>query len=107
MTHHRLVSAYEDKVAPESGYPRVRALLQRRYGGVSFPNFARLVAARAARRCGGGGVVEGGAVDRCRLNIHWLPLVSRCGYCDLSYTVIARPVLALVSSLLFQQQNIR
>ena len=105
MTHHRLVSAYEDKVAPESGYPRVRALLQRRYGGVSFPNFARLVAARAARRCAG--VVGGGAVDRCRLNIHWLPLVSRCGYCDLSYTVIARPVLALVSSLLFQQQNIR
>ena len=101
MTHHRLVSAYEDKVAPESGYPRVRALLQRRYGGVSFPNFARLVAARAARRCGGMGVVGGGAVDRCRLNIHWLPLVSRCGYCDLSYTVIARPVLALVSSLLF------
>ena len=62
MTHHRLVSAYEDKVAPESGYPRVRALLQRRYGGVSFPNFARLVAARAARRCGGGGVVGGGVV---------------------------------------------
>merc|ERR1712107_725561 len=28
--------------------------------------------------------------NRCRLDKHWKPFLSRCGYCDLEYQVIAR-----------------
>ena len=26
----------------------------------------------------------------CGLNNHWKPFISRCGFCDVPYTVIAR-----------------
>ena len=29
-------------------------------------------------------------VSSCNLDIHWVPMISRCGYCDLQYSAIAR-----------------
>ena len=29
-------------------------------------------------------------MNSCDLDIHWLPFISRCGYCDIPYLVIAK-----------------
>ena len=30
------------------------------------------------------------SMKNCGLNMHWRPYISRCGYCDVHYTAIAR-----------------
>ena len=37
---------------------------------------------KAARKCH--------SMRTCGLNNHWRPFISRCGYCDVPYTAIAR-----------------
>ena len=56
--------------------------MEREYGRVSFPNFVNMTLRRAGTVCR--------TVSSCSLNIHWLPLTSRCGYCSLQYSAIAR-----------------
>ena len=30
------------------------------------------------------------SIDACRLNQHWHPYITRCGYCSVPYTVVGR-----------------
>ena len=60
----------------------MRQIMEREYGRVSFPNFVNMTLRRAGTVCR--------TVSSCSLNIHWLPLTSRCGYCSLQYSAIAR-----------------
>jgi len=78
----RLVSAYQDKIVTGGNFLKMRSMMERYYGVVSFPNFVTLILRRAGRLCR--------TVKSCQLDRHWLPMVSRCCYCDLQYTAIAR-----------------
>merc|ERR550532_2189759 len=57
-------------------------MMERYYGVVSFPNFVKLILRRADRLCR--------TIRSCLLDIHWLPMASRCCYCEVRYTAIAR-----------------
>jgi len=77
----RLASAYRDKI--ESGVLKKASLMiEEDSGRVSFPNFVTFILNKARRTCR--------RVSSCNLDIHWVPMISRCGYCDLQYSAIAR-----------------
>ena len=77
------MSAFQDKIVDQSdGWYRGRAKkLKLNYGGVSFANFAEMILDNSVNVCR--------KMNTCRLDKHWMPFISRCGYCDIPYTVIA------------------
>jgi len=80
----RLVSAFQDKIVDQSDgwYANRVQYLKVEYGGVSFANFAEMVLDKSVKVCR--------QMNTCKLDKHWKPFISRCGYCDIPYTVIAR-----------------
>ena len=52
------------------------------FGGGSFVHFAKMILDKAAKRCQ--------EMIPCRLNNHWRPFISRCGYCDIPYNIIVK-----------------
>jgi len=80
----RLVSAYQDKVVDvsDTSYTMVRYNLQRRYGKVSFYNFARQILHHSRHNCR--------SILSCHMDVHWEPYTARCGYCSIQYSVIAQ-----------------
>ena len=81
----RLVSAFQDKIVDQSdgerGEERVQ-FLKLNYGGVSFAHFAKMILDQGDKYCR--------QMNTCMMDKHWLPFISRCGYCNIPYTVIAR-----------------
>ena len=55
--------------------------IRKTYGEVTFPNFVKMVLNESASGCP--------TMNSCNLNIHWRPFITRCGYCDVPYDVIA------------------
>ena len=47
----RLVSAYQDKIVTGGHFLKMRSMMERYYGVVSFPNFVTLILRRAGRLC--------------------------------------------------------
>lgn len=80
----RLVSAFQDKIVDQSDgfYTRRVNYLKLKYGGISFAHFADMILDKSVKICR--------QMNACRLDKHWKPFISRCGYCDVPYTVIAR-----------------
>lgn len=80
----RLVSAYQDKLVDQTDkfYKRVVDYLIDNYGAVTFENFVSMILTKSRRRCR--------RMNRCGLDKHWKPFISRCGYCDIPYKVIAK-----------------
>ena len=80
----RLVSAFQDKIVDQSDgwYANRVQYLKVEYGGVSFPHFAEMILDKSVKVCR--------QMNTCKLDKHWKPFISRCGYCDIPYTVIAR-----------------
>ena len=52
------------------------------FGETNFQNFVTMIITRSQTLCR--------EVNKCDFNIHWKPFISRCGYCDIPYKVIAR-----------------
>lgn len=53
-----------------------------KYHGISFAQFTKLVLDESEKNCQ--------EINNCKLDYHWLPFISRCAYCDLFYSIIAR-----------------
>ena len=77
----RLVSAYQNKVADDQNSKRSKYLTSR-YGAVSFATFAKMILDKSEKNCP--------QMNNCELDVHWKPFISRCAYCDVSYSIIAR-----------------
>ena len=78
----RLVSTFQDKIVDQSAGPWRVQILKLNYGGVSFAHFAAMILDQAGKFCR--------QMNTCTMDSHWLPFISRCGYCNIPYTVIAR-----------------
>ena len=77
------MSAFQDKLVDQSDkfYTRVVHQIRDTYGEVTFANFVQFILDQSGRVCR--------TINRCNLDKHWRPFVSRCGYCDVPYDVIA------------------
>ena len=77
------MSAFQDKLVDQSDkfYTRVVHQIRDTYGEVTFANFVQFILDQSGRVCR--------TLNRCNLDKHWRPFVSRCGYCDVPYDVIA------------------
>ena len=77
----RLVSAYQNKFADHknSGYGRY---LKSHYGEISFTNFAQMILDQSEKKCQ--------RLNNCLFDNHWKPFISRCHYCDVRYSIIAK-----------------
>ena len=84
LLQDHLTKSLKDKIVDgrDSSFRRLRARLAARPGGATFPNFVSHVLERVKRRCP--------SLHNCSLNLHWLPFTSRCQYCTIPYTAIAR-----------------
>ena len=80
----RLVSAYQDKLVEQGDmfYRRVVDYIVHKYGVVTFKNFVEMVLDKARRNCQ--------KMNKCAMDVHWKPFISRCGYCNVPYKVIAK-----------------
>ena len=77
----RLVSAYQNKFADHDD-SRYATYLKSQYGGNSFPLFVKMILDLSEKRCQ--------QMNWCQMDNHWKPFISRCAYCDVSYSVIAK-----------------
>ena len=77
----RLVSAYQNKFVDhfDSKYANY---LKSHYGGNSFTLFVKMILDLSEKRCQ--------QMNNCKMDNHWKPFISRCAYCDVSYSVIAK-----------------
>ena len=76
------MSAYQDKIVDYENYIKYVEPLLKRFGGVSFFHFVTMILDSGAKNCQ--------EMNQCSLNNHWKPFISRCAYCDVSYSIIAR-----------------
>ena len=74
------MSAFENKILERSdpGYQELADRLK-----ANFSTFADHIL-RQSQQEGGCGIWS------CRLDVHWMPYVSRCAYCALSYDLIGK-----------------
>ena len=84
IQNSRLVSAFQDKLVDQSDkfYKRVVDNIVKTYGEINFENFVRMIFKNSKIRCR--------RLNKCGLDKHWKPFISRCGYCDIPYKVIAK-----------------
>lgn len=80
----RIVSAYQDKIVDQSDpfFTRIVEHIIDQYGGINFSNFAQMILDVSAKKCR--------SPNKCGLDKHWRPFISRCGYCDVPYKIIAK-----------------
>ena len=75
------MSAFQDKLV-DHRYKRVADEIVNTYGEINFENFVTLIIEKSKSSCR--------RLKRCVLDVHWKPFISRCGYCDIPYKVIAK-----------------
>ena len=75
----RIVSAYQDKIVDGT---TLKKSLQKKYGGVSFNDFTNMILDDSDKKCQ--------KPNKCHMNVHWKPFISRCGYCDIAYNIIVK-----------------
>ena len=78
------MSAYQDKLVDQTDplYTRVVNHIVNNYGAVTFENFVHMILDKSRRQCR--------QMNKCGLDKHWKPFISRCGYCNIPYKVIAK-----------------
>ena len=78
------MSAYQDKIVDGTSTPKGKYAksLKKEYGGVSFVDFTTMILDDSEKKCQ--------KLNNCHLNGHWKPFISRCGYCDIPYTIIVK-----------------
>jgi len=80
----RLVSAYKDKILinDDPNKAELRSNLKIVYGDRSFRSFVTYIVDQAKHYCR--------RYSKCDLDIHWLPYVARCGYCQVPYKYLLK-----------------
>jgi len=81
----RLVSAFQDKFVDQEdnrNYVKFKEYMLAKFGEVTFTSFVHMIINRSLDICK--------EMKSCNFNKHWKPYISRCGYCDVSYKVIAK-----------------
>ena len=73
----RLVSAFQNKFVDQNSGQIINT-----YGKLNFLTFVHMVIKTSKKNCR--------SLNKCNLNVHWQPFISRCGYCDIPYKVIAK-----------------
>ena len=81
IQNSRLVSAFQDKLVDHK-YKRVVDQIINNFGEINFENFVKMIIQNSKTRCR--------RLNECGLDVHWKPFISRCGYCDIPYKVIAK-----------------
>ena len=77
----RLVSAYQNKFADHKT-SRYATYLKSHYGAISFAMFVKMILEQSEKNCQ--------QMNSCKMDNHWKPFISRCAYCDVSYSIIAK-----------------
>ena len=82
IQNSRLVSAFQDKLVDHNHKGLVDHIINTN-GEMNFENFVEMVIKNSKRLCR--------SLNKCGgLDTHWKPFISRCGYCDIPYKVIAK-----------------
>ena len=81
IQNSRLVSAFQDKLVDHK-YKRIVGQIINTFGEINFENFVKMIIQNSKTRCR--------RLNECGLDVHWKPFISRCGYCDIPYKVIAK-----------------
>ena len=77
------MSAFQDKLVDHNSFKKVVDQLVNTYGELKFEHFVEhFVIEKSKTRCR--------RLNKCGLDKHWKPFISRCGYCDIPYKVIAK-----------------
>ena len=78
------MSAFQDKLVDESDKPYKGVIdhIISNYGEINFENFVHMVIKNSKKRCR--------RLNKCGIDRHWKPFISRCDYCDIPYKVIAK-----------------
>ena len=77
----RLVSAYQNKFVDHSS-SKFAKYLKYHFHANSFAMFVKMILEQSEMKCQ--------QMNTCQLNNHWKPFITRCAYCDVSYSIIAR-----------------
>ena len=75
------MSAFQDKLV-DTNSTEFTDHIMKNFGEVNFENFVTMIIKNSKTRCR--------SLNKCDLNIHWKPFISRCGYCDIPYKVIGK-----------------
>ena len=80
----RLASAYQNKFVDcnNSICKKYAKNLEVHYGENSFGKFVQMILDQSEKNCQ--------QLNNCKLDNHWKPFISRCAYCDVRYSVIAK-----------------
>lgn len=80
----RIVSAYKDKISIgiDPTFAKVRKKILVVYGDLSFKSFTTFIVDQAQHVCR--------SYSKCGLDLHWLPYVARCGYCQVPYRYLLK-----------------
>ncbi|XP_023325989.1 carbohydrate sulfotransferase 11 [Eurytemora carolleeae] len=80
----RLVSAYLDKMVDKTdlGFLNLRDRIIEKYGNVNFESFVRHIVDSKSFLCR--------SISSCHYDVHWLPQVARCFYCQVPYKYILK-----------------
>ena len=79
------MSAYQNKFVDKKNTTYTKKLvenLEANYGENSFATFVRMILDQREMKCQ--------QLNNCQLDNHWKPFISRCAYCDVRYSVIAK-----------------
>ena len=78
------MSAYQDKIVDHSDpvYKKFADRIVQNFGSVNFGNFVQMILKDMRGRCRD--------LTDCKVDVHWKPFISRCGFCDVPYKVIAK-----------------
>ena len=77
------MSAFQNKLIDrQDNYGKFIEDIINTYGELNFENFAQMVIKKSQKYCR--------RLNKCGLDEHWKPFLSRCGYCDVPYKVIAK-----------------
>ena len=79
----RLVSAYQNKFA-DHHTSRFARYLKSHYGAISFSMFVKMILEQSEKN------YQQKNSCKMKMNNHWKPFITRCAYCDVSYSIIAR-----------------
>lgn len=53
-----------------------------KYGNLTFPAFIEMIVEERDKLCP--------TYSKCNYDVHWLPYIAKCGYCDFPFKIIAK-----------------
>ena len=74
------MSAFQDKLVDHKS--SVVDHIINTFGEITFEHFVKMIIHDSKTRCQ--------RLNKCGFDKHWKPFISRCGYCDIPYKVIAK-----------------